>query len=172
LLCSGTAAWLNPDVGNLCCRLPPYAYKTVSFPCNHTLVKKYTRHLTLLPDLAIELGIEIAFSVRQNFFLQTDEWVMPKKGIMTGYNGWCGQAGRGTYSEQNYTFIGRNSMRSRLYANTKAKIISARISDDEMENVRQLMEVTHMSASEIMRSAFQVQIERLNGTGIFADSSL
>ena len=51
-------------------------------------------------------------------------------------------------------------MRSRLYTNTKAKIISARISDEEMENVRQLMEVTHMSASEIMRSAFQLQIQR------------
>jgi len=54
-------------------------------------------------------------------------------------------------------------MRSRLYTNTKAKIISARISDEEMENVRQLMEVTHMSASEIMRSAFQLQIQRFNG---------
>jgi len=97
---------------------------------------------------------------------------MPKKGFMTEYNGWCGQTGRGTYSEQNYTFIGRNSMRSRLYANTKAKIISARINDDEMENVRQLMEATHMSASEVMRSAFLLQIELLNGTGIFADSSL
>jgi len=56
-------------------------------------------------------------------------------------------------------------MRSRLYTNTKAKIISVRISDEEMENVRQLMEVTHMSASEIMRSAFQLQIKRFNGAG-------
>ena len=63
-------------------------------------------------------------------------------------------------------------MRSKLYTSTKAKIISARINDDEMENVRQLMEATHMSASEIMRSAFQVQIERFKGIGTFADSSL
>jgi len=56
-------------------------------------------------------------------------------------------------------------MRSRLYTNTKAKIISVRISDEEMENVRQLMEVTHMSASGIMRSAFQMQIKRFNETG-------
>jgi len=56
-------------------------------------------------------------------------------------------------------------MRRRLYTNSKAKIISARISDEEMENVRQLMEVTHMSASEIMRSAFQLQIQRFNGAG-------
>ena len=56
-------------------------------------------------------------------------------------------------------------MRSRLYTNTKAKIISARINDEEMENVKQLMEVTHMSASEIMRSAFQLQIKRFNGAG-------
>jgi len=97
---------------------------------------------------------------------------MPKKGIMTEYNGWCGQAGRGTYSEQNYTYIRRNTMRSKLYTSTKAKIISARINDDEMENVRQLMEATHMSASEIMRSAFLLQIERFKGIGTFADSSL
>jgi Ribbon-helix-helix protein, copG family len=63
-------------------------------------------------------------------------------------------------------------MRSKLYTNTKAKIISARISDDEMENVKQLMEVTHMSASEIMRSAFLLQIERFNGTGTISDSNL
>jgi hypothetical protein len=56
-------------------------------------------------------------------------------------------------------------MRSKLYTNTKPTIISARISDEEMENVRQLMEETHMSASEIMRSAFQLQIQRFNGAG-------
>jgi hypothetical protein len=56
-------------------------------------------------------------------------------------------------------------MRSKLYTKTKAKIVSARISDGEMENVKQLMEVTHMSASEIMRSAFLLQIQRFNGAG-------
>lgn len=63
-------------------------------------------------------------------------------------------------------------MRSKLYTNTKGKIVSARISDDEMENVKKLMAVTHMSASEIMRRAFQLQIERLNGTGRFAESGM
>ncbi len=53
-------------------------------------------------------------------------------------------------------------MRSKLYTCTKGKIVSARISDDEMENVRQLMLVTNMSASEVMRSAFLLQMERLN----------
>jgi len=56
-------------------------------------------------------------------------------------------------------------MRSKLYTNTKPTIISARISDDEMENVRHLMEMTNMSASEIMRSAFHMQIERYSGAG-------
>lgn len=99
---------------------------------------------------------------------------MSKKGNMTRYNGRYGQAGRGVYNEctNKYRYIGRNSMRSKLYTNTKAIIISARISDDEMENVKQLMEVTHMSASEIMRSAFRLQIERFTGTGTFADFSL
>lgn len=53
-------------------------------------------------------------------------------------------------------------MRSKLYTCTKGKIVSARISDDEMENVRQLMLVTNMSASEVMRSAFLLQMERFN----------
>lgn len=56
-------------------------------------------------------------------------------------------------------------MRSKLYTCTRGKIVSARISDDEMDNVRHLMEMTSMSASEIMRSAFQLQIERFNGDG-------
>ena len=63
-------------------------------------------------------------------------------------------------------------MRSRLYTNTKPTIISARISDDEMENVRHLMEMTNMSASEIMRSAFHLQIERFNGAGADRNPSL
>jgi Ribbon-helix-helix protein, copG family len=45
---------------------------------------------------------------------------------------------------------------------TKDTIISARISDDEMLNVKQLMEVTNMSASEVMRRAFHLQVERFN----------
>jgi len=69
-------------------------------------------------------------------------------------------------------YTGRNTMRSKLYTNTKAKIISARINDDEMENVKHLMEVTHMSASQVMRSAFLLQIERFNGTGTLTDSRL
>lgn len=63
-------------------------------------------------------------------------------------------------------------MRSKLYTCTKGKIVSARISDGEMENVRHLMEMTKMSASEIMRSAFQLQIERFNGAGAVRNHSL
>lgn len=63
-------------------------------------------------------------------------------------------------------------MRSKLYTNTKPTIISARISDDQMENVKQLMEETHMSASEIMRSAFQLQIERFYGDGAVRNPGL
>jgi hypothetical protein len=43
---------------------------------------------------------------------------------------------------------------------TKDTIISTRISDDEMYNVRQLMDRTNLSASEIMRKAFYLQVER------------
>lgn len=56
-------------------------------------------------------------------------------------------------------------MRNKLYTCTKGKIVSTRISDDEMEQVRQLMELTNMSPSEIMRSAFQLKIERLKNAG-------
>lgn len=56
-------------------------------------------------------------------------------------------------------------MRDKLYAFTKTKIVSARISDDELENVERLMEQTNMTASQIMRRAFQMMIERLNETG-------
>jgi hypothetical protein len=80
--------------------------------------------------------------------------------------------GGGVWLGESSKKIRRNTMRSKLYTSTKAKIISARINDDEMENVKQLMEATHMSASEVMRSAFLLQIERFNATGTLADSSL
>ncbi len=63
-------------------------------------------------------------------------------------------------------------MRSKLYTQTKATIVSARISDDEMERVRHLMETTRMSASEIMRRSFLLRIERFNETGLLADSGV
>lgn len=53
-------------------------------------------------------------------------------------------------------------MRSKLYTATKGKIVSARISDDEMESVKQLMQATNMTASQIMHSAFLLQIERFS----------
>jgi hypothetical protein len=59
----------------------------------------------------------------------------------------------------------RTPMRSKLYTCTKGKIVSARISDGEMDNVRQVMEMSKMSASEVMRSAFLLQIERFMGAG-------
>lgn len=48
---------------------------------------------------------------------------------------------------------------------TKDTIVSARFSDDEMYKVKQLMQVTKLSASEIMRKAFQLQVQRFNTTG-------
>ena len=63
-------------------------------------------------------------------------------------------------------------MRNKLYTCTKGKIVSARISDDELENVRQLMELTNLTPSEIMRKAFHLQIERLIQTPIPNNSSL
>ena len=60
-------------------------------------------------------------------------------------------------------------MRSKLYTATKGKIVSARISDDEMENVRQLMQATNMTASQIMHSAFLLQRERFNGAGTLSN---
>ena len=55
---------------------------------------------------------------------------------------------------------------------TKDTIISARINDDEMYNVRQLMEVTKLSASEIMRKAFHLQVERFHENGALNSSFL
>ncbi|OGR27398.1 MAG: hypothetical protein A2X83_03240 [Desulfuromonadales bacterium GWD2_54_10] len=63
-------------------------------------------------------------------------------------------------------------MRKTHYMFTKPRIVSARISDDEMENVKQLMEVTSMSASELMRKAFQLQRERFNVAGMLSNSNL
>ncbi|MFZ2948451.1 MAG: ribbon-helix-helix protein, CopG family [Desulfuromonadaceae bacterium] len=55
---------------------------------------------------------------------------------------------------------------------TKDTIVSARISDDEMHNVRLLMEATNLSASEIMRKAFHLQVERFNEAGALSSSCL
>jgi hypothetical protein len=53
---------------------------------------------------------------------------------------------------------------------TKDTIVSARITDDEMKNVRQLMEATNLSASEIMRKAFHLQVERFHHVGELSSS--
>jgi hypothetical protein len=63
-------------------------------------------------------------------------------------------------------------MRSKLHTCTKGKIVSARISDGELENVRQLMELTNLTPSEIMRKAFHLQIERFKQTPIPDNPSL
>ena len=55
---------------------------------------------------------------------------------------------------------------------TKDTIVSARITDDEMYNVRQLMEATKLSASELMRKAFHLQVERFNEAGSLSSSCL
>jgi len=48
---------------------------------------------------------------------------------------------------------------------TKDTVISARITDEEMKNVKQLMEVTNLPASEVMRRAFYLQIARFSEAG-------
>lgn len=64
-------------------------------------------------------------------------------------------------------------MRRRKYKEiTKDTIVSARINDDEMESVKQLMEVTNLSASEIMRKAFHLQVERFMEAGALSSSCL
>lgn len=40
--------------------------------------------------------------------------------------------------------------------NTKPTVISVRVTDDQMEDIRRLMEKKRMSASDIMREAFCV----------------
>ena len=55
---------------------------------------------------------------------------------------------------------------------TKDTIVSARISDDEMQNVKLLMEETNLSASEIMRKAFHLQVARFSEVGALSSSCL
>lgn len=55
-------------------------------------------------------------------------------------------------------------MRRKYKEITKDTIVSARISDNEMKSVKLLMEVTNLSAAEIMRKAFHLQVERFNET--------
>lgn len=63
-------------------------------------------------------------------------------------------------------------MKRKLKETTKDRVISLRISDAEMEHVRQLMEVTNLSASEVMRKAFQLQVDRLSGMAAMSSSCL
>lgn len=56
-------------------------------------------------------------------------------------------------------------MRNRLYALTRTNIVSARISDEEMENIERVMEATNMKASEIMRKAFHLLRQRYSEPG-------
>uniref|UniRef100_A0A831UCS2 Ribbon-helix-helix protein, CopG family n=1 Tax=Geobacter metallireducens TaxID=28232 RepID=A0A831UCS2_GEOME len=41
-----------------------------------------------------------------------------------------------------------------VYVNTKPTVISVRVTDEQMEEVKRLMEKMKMSASDIMREAF------------------
>lgn len=45
--------------------------------------------------------------------------------------------------------------------NPKPTVISVRISDDQMEDLRRLMEKKKMSASEVMREAFNLFAESM-----------
>lgn len=63
-------------------------------------------------------------------------------------------------------------MRRKYKEITKDTIVSARISDNEMKSVKLLMEVTNLSAAEIMRKAFHLQVARFNEVGALGSSCL
>ncbi|AJE02738.1 ribbon-helix-helix protein, CopG family [Geobacter pickeringii] len=48
-----------------------------------------------------------------------------------------------------------------VYVNTKPTIVSVRVTDEQMEGIRRLMETTKKSASDIMREAFGMLAEKL-----------
>jgi hypothetical protein len=56
---------------------------------------------------------------------------------------------------------------ARKYNNPrKPHIVSMRITDQEMENVRQLMELTNCTAAELMRDAFLLWRQQRDLTGM------
>lgn len=50
------------------------------------------------------------------------------------------------------------------YVTTKPTVISVRVTDEQMEVVRRLMETKKMSASDVMREAFNVFAESMERT--------
>lgn len=48
-----------------------------------------------------------------------------------------------------------------VFVNTKPTIVSVRVTDEQMEGIRRLMEATKKSASDIMREAFDMFAEKL-----------
>lgn len=46
-----------------------------------------------------------------------------------------------------------------IYETARPTVISVRVADDQMEEIRRLMEKKKMSASDIMREAFRVLVE-------------
>ncbi|WP_298269973.1 ribbon-helix-helix protein, CopG family [Geobacter sp.] len=52
-----------------------------------------------------------------------------------------------------------------MYVNTKPTIVSVRVTDEQMEGIRRVMEATKKSASDVMREAFTMFAEKLERAG-------
>lgn len=53
-------------------------------------------------------------------------------------------------------------MNNKVYVHTKPNIVSMRVSDDEMEDLSRIMELTNRKASDIMRDAFRLLASRFS----------
>lgn len=51
-----------------------------------------------------------------------------------------------------------------VYTNTRPSVVSVRVTDEQMEDIRRLMEVTKKSASDVMREAFGLFAEKIERT--------
>ena len=48
-----------------------------------------------------------------------------------------------------------------VYTNTRPSVVSVRVTDEQMEDIRRLMEATKKSASDVMREAFALFAEKI-----------
>lgn len=48
-----------------------------------------------------------------------------------------------------------------VYTNTRPSVVSVRVTDEQMEDIRRLMEATNKSASDVMREAFTLFGEKI-----------
>lgn len=91
---------------------------------------------------------------------QAGDCVMPKEGIFARvlHGGDIKPEDRITRVADKTTMNQEKQVRTRGKYKTPLKpyVVSMRISEDEMENIRELMQVTNKAASEVMREAFHL----------------